>query len=96
MINSVWIHSHPMKVLADVPLASAARDDRAHLMCRFHVRHARRKLRITGTPPGAKVEINGVAVGATPFDKDYPGGYFHKTKTAARLSFDAIRSRTLS
>ena len=56
------------------------------------------KLRITSTPPGAKVEINGVAVGATPFEKDYSGGYFHKTKTAvgsrlghpllARLSFD--------
>ena len=56
------------------------------------------KLRITSTPPGAKVEINGVAVGTTPFEKDYPGGYFHKTKTAvgshlghalvARLSFD--------
>jgi S1-C subfamily serine protease len=56
------------------------------------------KLRITSTPPGAKVEINGVAVGATPFEKDYPGGYFHKTKTAvgsrlghalvARLSID--------
>src|SRR5437763_5924390 len=39
------------------------------------------KLRITSTPPGAKVEINGVAVGTTPFEKDYPGGYFHKTKT---------------
>jgi hypothetical protein len=40
------------------------------------------KLRITSTPPGAKVEINGVAVGTTPFEKDYPSGYFHKTKTA--------------
>jgi hypothetical protein len=56
------------------------------------------KLRITSTPRGAKVEINGVAVGTTPFEKDYPGGYFRKTKTAvgsrgghplvARLSFD--------
>src|SRR5438477_8789154 len=56
------------------------------------------KLRITSTPPGAKVEINGVAVGTTPLEKDYPGGFFHKTKTAvgsrlghalvARLSFD--------
>src|SRR6266478_5060510 len=56
------------------------------------------KLGITSTPPGARVEINGVAVGTTPFEKDYPGGYFHKTKTAvgsrlghplvARLSFD--------
>jgi serine protease Do len=56
------------------------------------------KLRITSTPPGAKVEINGVAVGTTPLEKDFPGGYFHQTKTAvgsrlghrlvARLSSD--------
>ncbi len=39
-------------------------------------------LRITSIPPGATVEINGVAEGTTPFEKDYPGGYFHKTKTA--------------
>jgi S1-C subfamily serine protease len=55
------------------------------------------KLRITSSPLGATVEINGVAVGTTPFEKDYPGGYFHKTKTVmgsrlahplvARLSF---------
>ena len=61
------------------------------------VAHAE-KLRITSTPPGAKVEINGVAVGTTPFEKDYPGGYFRKAKTAvgsrlghplvAGLSFD--------
>jgi hypothetical protein len=39
-----------------------------------------------------------VAVGTTPLEKEYPGGYFHRTKTAvgsrlghppvARLSFD--------
>jgi serine protease Do len=56
------------------------------------------KVCITSTPPGAKVEINGVAVVTTPFEKDYPGGYFHKIKTAvgsrrghslvADLSFD--------
>jgi hypothetical protein len=40
------------------------------------------KLRITSTPSGGKAEINGVAVGSTPLEKDYPGGYFHKTKTA--------------
>jgi hypothetical protein len=55
------------------------------------------KLRTTGTPSGAKVEINGVPLGTTPFEEDYPGGYFHKTKTVvgsclshpliARLSF---------
>jgi S1-C subfamily serine protease len=28
------------------------------------------------------VEIDGVLAGTTPFEKDYPGGYFHKTKTS--------------
>ncbi len=39
------------------------------------------KLTITSTPPGATVEINGIVVGTTPFEKDYPGGYFHRTHT---------------
>jgi S1-C subfamily serine protease len=39
-------------------------------------------LTITSTPSGATVEIDGVKVGKTPFTKDYPGGYFHRTKTA--------------
>jgi S1-C subfamily serine protease len=45
------------------------------------------KLQITSNPPGAAVELNGVAVGATPFEKEFPGGYFRKTKTSmgARL-----------
>ncbi len=45
------------------------------------------KLRITSTPPDAKAEINGVAVGTTPLEKDYRGGYFHKTKTAVGSGF---------
>jgi hypothetical protein len=36
---------------------------------------------ITSSPAGAAVEIDGVAVGTTPFHADYPGGYFHKTHT---------------
>ena len=40
------------------------------------------KLTIISTPPGATVEINGIVVGTTPFEKDYPGGYFHRTSTA--------------
>ena len=40
------------------------------------------KLTINSTPPGATVEIDGVKVGTTPFVKNYPGGYFHRTKTA--------------
>jgi len=39
-------------------------------------------LKITSTPPGATVEIDGVLSGTTPFEKDYPGGYFHKTWTS--------------
>jgi hypothetical protein len=38
-------------------------------------------LNVTSSPAGAKVEIDGVAVGVTPFHADYPGGYFHKTHT---------------
>ncbi|MGA7639600.1 MAG: PEGA domain-containing protein [Candidatus Acidiferrales bacterium] len=36
-------------------------------------------LNITSSPPGARVEINGVALGITPCRVEYPGGYFHKT-----------------
>ncbi len=38
-------------------------------------------LKITTTPPGAKVEIDGVEVGTTPCELKYPGGYFHRTVT---------------
>ena len=34
------------------------------------------KLRITSNPPGATVEIDG-RTGTTPFEMDFPGGYFH-------------------
>src|SRR5215470_12222173 len=40
------------------------------------------KLTITSTPPGATVEINGIVAGTTPFEKDYPGSYFHRTHTS--------------
>ena len=36
---------------------------------------------VTTAPAGAEVEIDGVVVGTTPFQTDYPGGYFHKTHT---------------
>lgn len=39
-------------------------------------------LTITSTPPGATVEIDGVAVGTTPYEMKVPGGYFHRTHTA--------------
>jgi len=38
-------------------------------------------LKITSTPAGATVELNGVVVGTTPYQVKYPGGYFHGTKT---------------
>jgi serine protease Do len=38
-------------------------------------------LNITSSPTGATVEIDGVVRGTTPFRVNYPGGYFHKTKT---------------
>jgi serine protease Do len=39
-------------------------------------------LKITSTPAGAKVELDGVPEGTTPFEKAFPGGYFHRTHTA--------------
>lgn len=39
-------------------------------------------LKITSNPPGASVELDGVRVGTTPFEKDFPGGFFHRTRTA--------------
>lgn len=51
------------------------------------LRASAEKLQITSAPPGATVELDGVTAGTTPFEKDFPGGYFHKTKTSmgARL-----------
>jgi serine protease Do len=62
-------------------------------------------LKITSSPPGATVELDGVTVGATPFEKDFPGGYFHRTRTAlgqrlehpmvARLSLPGYATREI-
>lgn len=43
---------------------------------------------------GATVEINNVREGATPFRKDYPGVYFHRTLTSIgrRLSASEVLS----
>ena len=56
------------------------------------------KLRITSNPTGATVEIDGVNVGTTPFEKDYPGGYFHKTRTSfgARLEHPMVARISLA
>lgn len=47
-------------------------------------------LKITSTPSGAKVEIDGVVEGTTPFERDYPGGYFRRPRTllSARLEHE--------
>lgn len=42
-------------------------------------------LKITSTPDGATVEIDGVKVGTTPYEAKFPGGYFHKNLLGSRL-----------
>ncbi len=44
-------------------------------------------LTITSTPAGATLQIAGTIAGTTPYQTDYPGGYFHKTHSVfgARL-----------
>jgi PEGA domain len=39
------------------------------------------KLTISSSPPGARVEIDGLFAGTTPYVTDFPGGYFHKPHT---------------
>jgi len=63
-------------------------------------------LKITSTPSGATVELDGIPVGATPLEKDFPGGYFHRTHTAlgqrlehpmvARLTFPGYATREIA
>ncbi|HET7108390.1 MAG TPA: trypsin-like peptidase domain-containing protein [Candidatus Acidoferrum sp.] len=63
-------------------------------------------LKITSTPPGATVELDGITLGVTPFEKDFPGGYFHRTHTAlgqrlehpmiARLSLPGYATREIA
>lgn len=47
---------------------------------------------ITSSPPGAKVEIDGVAVGTTPYEMKVPGGYLRKTRSVfgARLEHPMV------
>ena len=49
-------------------------------------------LKVTSSPAGANVEIDGVLMGKTPYKIDYPGGYFHKPHTvfAARLGHPLV------
>ncbi len=59
-------------------------------------RAAADKLRITSVPSGATVQINGVVMGHTPYEREVPGGYLHKTKTSigARLEHAMIARLT--
>jgi serine protease Do len=62
------------------------------------LRAAADKLQITSTPPGATVELDGVVAGTTPFEKDFPGGYFRKTRTSmgARLGHPVVARISLT
>lgn len=64
------------------------------LCCPSHA--AADKLQITSAPPGATVELDGV--GVTPFEKDFPGGYFRKTRTSMgpRLEHPVVGCTSLS
>ena len=49
-------------------------------------------LTITSIPPGATIEIDGAAIGVTPYTIDYPSSYFHKPHTvfSSRLEHAVI------
>jgi hypothetical protein len=38
-------------------------------------------LKISSSPSGATIEVDGAVAGTTPYQIEYPGGYFHKTRT---------------
>ena len=77
---------------------SGARFSAALLLLVCSARAGADALKITSKPPGATVEINGVTEGTTPFEKDYPGGYFHKTKTSmgSRLGYKMVARISLA
>ena len=45
------------------------------------IRLMAKTLRITSTPPGATVELDDTVVGITPFEQDFPQGYFRRPFT---------------
>ncbi|SRR5579875_3019 len=57
--------------------------------------HAK-NLTITTSPPGARVEIDGLFAGITPYTTDFPGGYFHKTHTIFGSRLDHAMVLTVS
>src|SRR5579862_2757672 len=54
----------------------------ALVLCLLAPRTHAETLTITSSPPGATVEIDGLVAGTTPYETNFPGGYFHKTHTA--------------
>ena len=52
-------------------------------------------LRITSTPPGATVEIDGVAAGTTPYEKDFPGGARLEHPMVARITLAGYASKEI-
>ncbi|MGH9703442.1 MAG: trypsin-like peptidase domain-containing protein [Candidatus Acidiferrales bacterium] len=62
-------------------------------------------LTITSVPSGASIQMNGIPVGATPYEAKFPGGYFHKTHSvfserlehpmAVRLSKEGYASKEI-
>src|SRR5579859_6727823 len=66
-------------------------------LCAFNVANSD-TLRIVSIPSGATVEINGIKEGTTPFAKRYPGGYFHRPRTALgkRLEHPMVARLTLA
>jgi hypothetical protein len=57
--------------------------------------HAK-NLTITSTPPGARVEIDGLFAGITPYTSSFPGGYFHKPHTVFGSRLDHAMVLTVS
>lgn len=55
-----------------------------------------KNLTITSSPLGARVEINGLFAGTTPYTSDYPGGYFHKSHTVFGSRLDHAMVLTIS
>jgi len=55
-----------------------------------------KNLTITSTPPGARVEIDGIFAGTTPYTSDFPGGYFHKPHTVFGARLDHAMVMTIS
>jgi S1-C subfamily serine protease len=63
-------------------------------------------LKIISNPAGATVELDGVPAGSTPFEKELPGGYFHRTRTVlgqrlehpmvARISLAGFATREIA